>query len=583
MTSHFALRILWSLLLFISANISCANAIAKEESVDDLLNKTAAYIRTTPEKTVEPLKKLEELQSTFSQKQKERYYLLYASALGFRGRQEERVKLVESFIDQVTEPDLRIKFLYQLTYGYTKLGNFEKALLAINESIVLLPKLTDVRAKLYTLHSAYTVLSSLREYDAALGYAERAYQLGESDGAAVIRCVAIADLIEINFLKGNRQKGRSMLPDAKQVCSASNSNVIWLYVNAMAVKDLIDSGNYAQGIGAGLPLLSEFSKTEESSDYVTQLEESLARAYLNTGNLNKAERYGMSAYLHAKEKNVVELMERASTTMATIKRAQGHFAGAIEYYDIALSLKDRVFDEQLKKNLAFQRIKFDTQDKANQLSLLEQKNKVLAVEQQLEKRNNQNLLLVIALVTLLLVVLTAWLMKALHQKNLFRLYSQIDGLTQICNRSHFMAVSTEAFKRRTGLISIVLFDMDLFKRINDTFGHATGDWVLKNVSETIKTHLRKDDLFGRLGGEEFAICLPESDADVALQLAERCRMAIAMIDTEPSGFRFPLSASFGVATIDTRGLATFEATLEAADKALYRAKSDGRNCVVVFH
>jgi len=105
---------------------------------------------------------------------------------------------------------------------------------------------------------------------------------------------------------------------------------------------------------------------------------------------------------------------------------------------------------------------------------------------------------------------------------------------------------------------------------------------LIHVCQAVSEVLRKGDLLGRLGGEEFAICMPAADIHVAKQLAERCRLAIAAIDTEASGFRFPLTASFGIATIDTHTVSTFEALMESADKALYKSKADGRNCVSVF-
>lgn len=569
-------------LLLVAGNSLAYAQESKEKNIDDLLAAVAQDIRTAPERASSTLAKLQGLESSFNATQRSRFYLLSASALGFKGRHKERVELVESNIDKVKDPDFQARLLYQLTSGYTSLGEYEKALMAMNKSIVLLPQLVNQNAKLDALQSAITLLNSLHAYDEALSYNDRMLSFDAKIKESGSKCIGLANLVEINLMRGERQRARSILPEAIQTCEEHDRSFIVLILRSLASVDLIDSGNYLQGRGAGLPLLAEFAKTNQSSDYLTQLEDALSRAYMSAGNFEQAERFGLQAYQHAKSGSAVHLMEKTAETMASIKRAQGQYAGALEYYEAALVLKNRVLDDQLHKNLAYQRVKFDTQDKAIQLSLLEQKNKILAVERELEKKNNQNLILVIVLVAVILVLLSLWLIKTLQQKNQFRQFSQTDGLTQAANRMHFMTCANEAFKMRTGSMSIILFDMDLFKNINDSYGHATGDWVLKNVCETIKTHLRKVDLFGRLGGEEFGICMPDSSQASALQLAERCRMAIAMIDTEPSGHIFSLSASFGVATVDSNGLNTFDATLEAADKALYSSKAEGRNCVNVF-
>lgn len=560
---------------------SCASA-ADSATIDDLFAQSRNEIKTSPEKAAETLLKLQGLQSQFSEEQRDKFYVFSASALGFKGRHKEKVELVRSVIEKVSNPDYKARLLYQLSAGYTQLGEYENALVSMNESILLLPKLKNQFAKMDTLQAAITLLNSLRAFDESYAYAERLVEIGNENDKTSVKCVGVADQVEINLLRGERQRARALLPEAIRICDESGTTVISQILRALAAIDLIDSGNYLQGKGAGIPLLAEFFEINKSSDYRTLLEDALARAFLNTGNLDQAEHYGLLAYQHAKSGNAVSLMEKTAETMASIKRAQGQYSSSLEYYEAALVLKNRVLDDQLHKNLAFQRVKFDTQDKANQMSLLEQKNKTLAVERELEKKNNQNLWLFISLVGVILVVLSLWLIKTLQQKNQFRQFSQTDGLTQAANRMHFISFANEAFKMRTGSVSIILFDMDLFKNINDTHGHATGDWVLKAVSETVKTHLRKVDLFGRLGGEEFGICMPESSQASALQLAERCRMAIAMIDTEPSGHIFSLSASFGVATVDGNGLSNFDETLEAADKALYRSKAEGRNCVNVF-
>jgi diguanylate cyclase (GGDEF)-like protein len=107
--------------------------------------------------------------------------------------------------------------------------------------------------------------------------------------------------------------------------------------------------------------------------------------------------------------------------------------------------------------------------------------------------------------------------------------------------------------------------------------------VLKSVSQAVAGVLRKGDVFGRIGGEEFAIFLPAAEQEIGLQLAERCRHAITMIDAESRGIRFPLSASFGLATMTiTLPALHFQELMQAADKALYQSKADGRNRVSVF-
>lgn len=570
------------LLLAVVFLIGSSVAAEQKMSVDELLNSLGATLKTAPEKSIDLLTQLQELRSSFSEKQIERYVLLKASSLGLRGKQLERIELVKSYVEQVSSPDSRLKFLYELSDAYTRLGDYENALKAINESILLLPKAISVNAKVATLSSAITLFGSLHAYDEALIFAERLYSQGVNDGDFFAKCYGLANRIEVNFLRGNSADARSILPEAIATCDGNNRKMMTLVVKAMAVVDLIDTGRYVEGINEGAPLVLEFSKTNHASDYLTQLEEAIARGYLKKGDLVRAEHYGLRAYQRATIENAFQMREKSSETMTAIKRAQGQLNSALEYYDINLALKKKVLDDQLHKNLAYQRVKFDMQDKANQLALSEQKNKTLITEKALQQGKNQNLLLLMTLGLILLSILGAWLVRTLRQKNIFRTSAQIDGLTQVSNRAHFMDCSTQAFKNTDSQMSVVLFDMDHFKKINDTFGHAAGDWVLKTVCDTVKTHLRKTDIFGRLGGEEFAICLPGINQEEVQALAERCRLAISEIDSNPCGFSFLITASFGLATRGIRGHINFEETLAGADKALYFSKNEGRNRVSVF-
>jgi diguanylate cyclase (GGDEF)-like protein len=572
-----------ALVLMLIIEMSLVSIAAEDvNKIDSMLIEVEQAIKNAPEKAVRLLKIAKNFENVFSEKQKQKYYFLSANSLALEGKYKEQVTLVLSILAEVKDPEIRAGFLYYLSEGYTNLGEYERALLAMNDGIALLPKLRESESKVRTLQAAIALLNSLNAYSESILYAERMYSLDGVDAVGYSKCIGSANRVEISFLQGDRQTAINMLSEAVRVCDGNGRKIISLILKTLAVVDLINAGHYESGIETGLPLLSDFLLVSANSQYITQLEDAISRAYLVKGNLVRSEFFSLSAYRRARSENVVQMMEKTSETMAKIKRAQGNMASALDYYDINLALKKKVLDDQLHKNLAYQRVKFDIQDKGNQLSLLEQKNKILSTEKQLEQKNNQNLLMLITLGAILMVVLLAWTLKIIRQKNLFRLSSQLDALTQLSNRGHFVACGMQQFEKTQGDISVILFDMDHFKNINDGFGHASGDWVLKAVSARVTALLPKAEMLGRLGGEEFAICLPKFDTHQALALAESCRAAIAAIDSLPCGFAFPITASFGVASRGMRELKEFEDTLAAADKALYFSKTEGRNRVSLY-
>ena len=165
--------------------------------------------------------------------------------------------------------------------------------------------------------------------------------------------------------------------------------------------------------------------------------------------------------------------------------------------------------------------------------------------------------------------------------------SRTDALTGLFNRRYFEERLNEEFarSRRYGSpLSLVMLDIDHFKRINDTFGHPFGDQVLKAVAQTARSRLREVDLLARYGGEELIALLPETGPVDALKVCERVREAIASLGLEhpaADGTQEPvrLTASLGVATVPSADLASAEALLMAADTSLYAAKGAGRNRV----
>lgn len=160
-----------------------------------------------------------------------------------------------------------------------------------------------------------------------------------------------------------------------------------------------------------------------------------------------------------------------------------------------------------------------------------------------------------------------------------RRLASVDGLTGIATRRSFKEDAGKFValaRRHRSQLSAIAFDIDHFKKVNDTYGHAAGDSVLKAVAAAAEAGLRQSDLFGRLGGEEFAIILPDADGPAAVAVAEKLRLAIRALEFPGSRPPIRISASFGVATLDP-GRDDLDAVLLKADEALYEAKGAGRN------
>ena len=157
-----------------------------------------------------------------------------------------------------------------------------------------------------------------------------------------------------------------------------------------------------------------------------------------------------------------------------------------------------------------------------------------------------------------------------------------DALTDLFNRRYFIERLDEEFdrvSRHGSSMSVLIYDLDLFKRINDTYGHDAGDKVLKAIAQVTNQVKRSTDIACRLGGEEFALLLPETDKKGAIRLAQRLRKDIeAFPYNEYTGEALSVTASIGVATV-AKSAQEAQTILKNADRALYKAKNGGRNMV----
>ncbi|MEM7016511.1 MAG: GGDEF domain-containing protein [Pseudomonadota bacterium] len=194
------------------------------------------------------------------------------------------------------------------------------------------------------------------------------------------------------------------------------------------------------------------------------------------------------------------------------------------------------------------------------------------------------------LAPLVITPLMSWwlirlLLKIHHLEENMRKLATYDALTEVLNRRAFFEQTLSLVnlgKREKSVCSVFVIDLDHFKKINDAYGHEAGDEVLKRFAAILMNSLRRSDLIGRLGGEEFAVFLPKAGHDEANLLAERIHLAISKNEVAYENQQIKYTVSIGVVTRFLTEDNSIKELLRASDKALYQAKENGRNQTFVI-
>jgi two-component system, cell cycle response regulator len=178
--------------------------------------------------------------------------------------------------------------------------------------------------------------------------------------------------------------------------------------------------------------------------------------------------------------------------------------------------------------------------------------------------------------------LTGGNVEAEYHEEIYRL-TIVDGLTEIHNKRYLLEFLDRELARSIRHhrpLALILFDLDHFKLINDEMGHLGGDFTLRELAARVKASIRREELFARFGGEEFAIVLPETTREGACVAAERIRTLVEKKPFEYEGNNYTITISLGIGMTSVESSLSPEDLIRLADDKLYQAKDKGRNCVV---
>lgn len=423
------------------------------------------------------------------------------------------------------------------------------------------------------------LFNQINQFDNGLFYSDK--MIGVADNPRYV-CVGLQLKIEALYRLNRFDDFEALFSDGINSCNDAGQPIYANIIRSFKINSLIKSNP-----ALALEMLQASSEEVAATNYVivtSSFQAFFSQVYQQLGQLELAETHALNAETQITTQYVNPAVLIIYETLYDLYRAKGDYQRALKYHEILVAKQKTYDDEKAAGLLAYNLAKADVEVKNQRIELLNKDNELLFLQKNVYEQEVRQTRILVAVLIIVLSIASILAYKGLTGRRRFKKIAEFDQLTGISNRYHFnnqAAVALNYCEKNQQPAAVILFDLDHFKQINDTHGHAAGDWALQAVVATCRNFMRNNDVFGRIGGEEFAVILPGCQTDKAALLAEICRDAIAAIDTEESGTAFPLTASFGVSGSDTSGY-QLKQLLADADTAMYRAKDSGRDQVASF-
>ncbi len=414
------------------------------------------------------------------------------------------------------DPQTAIKYYQQLEDKFIKLGDINSATGVLSEMAI--------------------ALEELGEYEQALEKYQRSYQYWTEQGS-VLRSSTIAVNMSGTLLKLNRiAEAQAYLAEASRSIKPDNE-AFYSFMKLFEAQVHLMQAEPAKAITALIDAKAAFSRVKNT-------------------------------------RGMAQLLLLESQTYSTQQDWKQAFISLEQYLVLHNEL-----DAKLQSNRTTEmRTRFNTKRIETENERLVEYQRIKEHELKIVKQNKQLEYAVLILALIIILIISFFAFKQVQKSKLLEVLALTDHLTQLPNRRHTYATGEKQFSINPPSLALILFDADNFKAINDSYGHDIGDKALLELAKISSVHMRKNDLVGRVGGEEFLVILPQTTLKQATDIAQRIVNSIAKSDFSDIADNFGMTISAGVAAQEKDK--SFSELLQRADSALYQAKSEGRNRAV---
>jgi diguanylate cyclase (GGDEF)-like protein len=563
------------MLVFVMAS---AWAAPPPPDVTSQLDEAEAARRTNRPRVIELLAQLHTEASGMTAGQRWRMRFLDADQAYFTGRSEDAEAGFRDVIDHSGHPGLIAKSMALLMTTYAVNRRYEDAFMIAKRAVALLPQLRDPQVRQSLLGNLSQTLNLAGHPETAIQYARMiAADLppGESP------CGSMALEMTARYVQKTIKSDSPELTHALDECEKSGVpvliNMLWLNKSTLQIEEGKPS--------AALAILDRIAPSIEKVGFFSaraSLYSQRGSAYLALDRDDDAKKAALATIALFKPGAQDTFLKTAYHVMYELAKRERKDSVALMYYQKYADQERGNLDDLSARTLAYEAVEQRSLVQGMEADKLAKQNSMLKLEQALTAKAAESARLYLALLVALLGSVVFWLWRTKRSQLRFKRLSCQDGLTGVSNHQHFMTElerELHDLEKRNAPACLVLLDLDHFKLVNDTYGHAVGDEVLKRATATCRQQLRPVDLFGRLGGEEFGILLPGCQAEQGVVIANCIRAAMEAAPLAVDGNLVAYSASIGVACTRISGYALQHIRREA-DAALYRAKSMGRNRVV---
>jgi diguanylate cyclase len=537
-----------------------------QEPFDAILQKADAARSSDPKRFAELMEQLRRDGRQVTRLQRDQLTYLQAYEVGiYRDQLAKGAEMAKRLYDETKDPNVKYR-AGGLVASFSAINrDLSTGLRYLQKAMAMRKQVPDKAIRHEGMANGALLYNEIGQHRIALRYADEV--LADKPNERM-RCIAGHHRLVSQFELGALPAEDRAIESVVEHCGKLNERIAANIARSILARKLALTAP-----DRAIALLEQMLPEVEATRYprlIAGVHALIADLKLKLGDVKAAE-------AHANMTVAMGEQIKSSATLVSAYNTLYRIAADREKPSVALDLYKRYAEAEMAhqsdiraRELAYEIVRHETKQQAQQLAL--------------ERASTQKARLVAGLLLVMLGAIVFWVIQIKrHQGQLQRL-AQTDTLTGLGNRHFFTQKSERALvdaARAGDSAALVMFDLDHFKAINDTYGHGAGDWVLKQVGKTCSAHCRKVDYIGRIGGEEFAVLLRGFDLDAAARMAEACRSQLAQIDTRESGYSFVVTASFGVSSTAQSGY-DLSRLLSHADQMLYRAKNEGRNRVCAY-